>query len=396
MAIEHISPGISVPDGTNLADAYLKRVKSGEFDEDPAQLILVQKLDTLLLNLANAQLASKQSALGWLFSKKRTTVAKNKGLYIWGSVGRGKTMLMDMFFDQVTGTKKRRVHFHDFMQDIHTKIHAHRQLLKHGKTTEKDPLPPVARAIAAEAQLLCFDEFSVTDVADAMILSRLFTKLFEQGVTVVATSNVAVEALYPHGLNRQFFLAFIELLKINVDTFWLDARTDFRLEKLASATVYILATTPNSSDRLNQLWQDLTGTVLGGRETLQMKGRELVVPQASRGAARFTFDELCARPLGAGDYIAIAKRYHSIFVDQIPQMGLDMRNEAKRFIILIDTLYDNHVNLLCTAATPPEMLYTATFGVEKFEFARTTSRLIEMQSHEYLEKSRNFDHKRVI
>lgn len=389
MAIEIVSPNISVPDGTNLANAYKARVKAGEFDEDPAQMILVQKLDNLLLGLQNSQLASKQSALGWLFSSKRSTATKTRGLYIWGSVGRGKTMLMDMFFHQVSGIKKRRVHFHDFMQDVHSRIHNHRQALKRGEIEEKDPLPPVARAIAKDAQLLCFDEFSVTDVADAMILSRLFTKLFEQGVIVVATSNVAVEAQYPHGLNRQFFLSFIGLLKLNVDTFWLDARTDFRLEKLARATVYILTSLDDATAKLNQLWQQLTGTVLGGREILVVKGRDLVIPQASRGAARFTFEELCARPLGAGDYLAIASRYHSIFIDDIPQMGLEMRNEAKRFIILVDTLYDNHVNILCTAEAKPENLYTATSGVEHFEFARTSSRLIEMQSHEYLEKSRN-------
>ncbi len=187
MAIEIASPSISVPDGTNLANAYKARVKAGEFDEDPAQLMLVQKLDNLILGLQNLQLASKQSALGWLFSSKRSTVPKNRVLYIWGSVGRGKTMLMDMFFDQVSGIKKRRVHFHDFMQDVHSRIHAHRQMLKRGETDEKDPLPPVARAIAKDTQLLCFDEFSVTDVADAMILSRLFTKLFEHGVIFVAT-----------------------------------------------------------------------------------------------------------------------------------------------------------------------------------------------------------------
>jgi len=180
-----------------------------------------------------------------------------------------------------------------------------------------------------------------------------------------------------------------------VDTFWLDARTDFRLEKLARSTVYILTSLEDSTAKLNQLWQQLTGTVLGGREILVIKGRELIIPQASRGAARFTFEELCARPLGAGDYLAIAHRYHSIFIDVIPQMGLDMRNEAKRFIILVDTLYDNHVNILCTAEAEPESLYTATSGVEHFEFARTSSRLIEMQSHEYLEKSRNLGHKKI-
>ncbi len=305
-------------------------------------------------------------------------------------------MLMDMFFDHVTGIKKRRVHFHDFMLDAHDRIHRHRQLLKRGETAEKDPLPPVARAMASEAQLLCFDEFSVTDVADAMILSRLFTKLFEQGVTVVATSNVAIDALYPNGLNRQFFLSFIELLKTNVDTFWLDARTDFRLEKLANAKVYIVGGDQNANATLNRLWQDLTGTVLGGREKLVIKGRELIVPQASRGAARFSFNELCARPLAAGDYIAIARRYHSLFIDDIPQMGPEMRNEAKRFIILVDALYDNHVNLVCTAEVKPDLLYTAKSGVEHFEFIRTTSRLIEMQSHEYLEKSRLQENTRTL
>jgi len=388
MAVEQSVTPVIIPDGKTLDVAYRARVASGEFDEDPAQLKLIYKLDQMLLGFENSQLASKQSALGWLFSKKRDAIPKNRGLYIWGGVGRGKTMLMDLFFDHVTGIKKRRVHFHDFMLDAHDRIHQHRQMLKRGKTTEKDPLSPVARAMAAEAKLLCFDEFSVTDVADAMILSRLFTKLFEQGVTVVATSNVAIDALYPNGLNRQFFLGFIELLKTNVDTFWLDARTDFRLEKLARANVYILGTDEVAKNAINRLWQDLTGTVLGGREKLVIKGRELIVPQASRGAARFSFEELCVRPLAAGDYLAIARRYHSLFIDNILQMGPEMRNEAKRFIILIDALYDNHVNLLCTAAALPDNLYTATSGVEHFEFTRTTSRLIEMQSHEYLEKSR--------
>jgi len=396
MAIEQLSPTVTVPDGKILAEAYRARLETGEFDQDAAQLKLVQKLDTLLISLEDSQLASKQSALGWLFSKKQSAAPKNRGLYIWGPVGRGKTMLMDMFFDHVSGIRKRRVHFHDFMQEIHQRIHTHRQALKRGETTEKDPLPPVARALASEAQLLCFDEFSVTDVADAMILSRLFTKLFELGVTVVATSNVAIDALYPNGLNRQFFLSFVELLKLNVDTFWLDAHADFRLEKLVKAEVYIVGTDQKAKNRINRLWQDLTGTVLGGREKLVIKGRELIVPQASRGAARFSFEELCEQPLAAGDYLAIARRYHSVFIDDIPQMGLEMRNEAKRFIILIDALYDHHINVLCTAEVLPDALYTATSGVEHFEFARTSSRLMEMQSNEYLEKSRGLDHHQKI
>jgi cell division protein ZapE len=296
-------------------------------------------------------------------------------------------MLMDMFFDHVTGTSKRRTHFHDFMQDVHERIHAQRQLLKQGKTKETDPVLPVARALATEAKLLCFDEFSVTDVADAMILSRLFTKMLDLGVTVVATSNVAPDALYPDGLNRKFFMSFIELLKQNVGIFWLDARIDFRLEKLARSEIYILKSDNSARKSLDHTWQSLTGTILGGREVLKIKGRELVVPQAKGGAARFSFNELCENPLAAGDYLALAARYHTLFIDDIPQMKRENRNEAKRFIILIDALYDNHVNLLCTAAAPPDKLYTATSGTEHFEFQRTASRLIEMQSHEYLEQS---------
>ncbi len=388
MVADSLDPILTVPDGKVLEAVYNTRVKAGHFDKDPAQFLLVQKLDHLLLELGNTQLASKQSALGWLFSRKKLAASRSRGLYIWGPVGRGKAMLMDMFFNHVTGIKKRRVHFHDFMQDIHARIHDHRKKLKRGETSENDPLPPVARTLALETQLLCFDEFSVTDVADAMILSRLFTRLFEHGMIVVATSNVTPDALYPHGLNRKHFLSFIELLKENVETFWLDARTDFRLEKLANAPVYLLSGNDGSKNELNRIWQQLTGTVLGGRETLTIKGRQLTIPQAARGAARFSFNAICAQPLAAGDYLAIASRYHSIFIDDIPQMSREMRNEAKRFIILIDTLYDHHINLVCTAATSPEQLYLAKSGTEQFEFQRTASRLIEMQSHEYLEKTR--------
>lgn len=387
MAVAGREPVVTVPDGKVLETLHLARVERGEISEDRAQMVLVQKLDALLVELEDTRLASKQSALGWLFSRKQTNIRQNRGLYIWGSVGRGKTMLMDMFFEHAADIDKRRAHFHDFMQDVHSRIHEHRQLVKRGETRETDPIPPVARALARQAKLLCFDEFSVSDVADAMILSRLFTKMFELGVTVVATSNVAPDGLYLHGLNRKSFLTFVELLKENVEVYWLDAHIDFRLEKLARSEIYILKSRETSNNSLDRIWQGLTGTVLGGREILMIKGRELVVPQAKGGAARFTFKELCENPLAAGDYLALAARYHTVFIDDIPQMGQDMRNEAKRFIILIDALYDNHVNMLCTAAAPPDQLYTATSGTEHFEFERTASRLIEMQSHDYLEKS---------
>ncbi len=388
MAIESHDPVVSVPGGKLLESMYLARVETGNFENDKAQLQLVQKLDLLLVALENNKLASKQSALGWLFSSKQAAAPNNRGLYIWGSVGRGKTWLMDMFFDSVKNINKRRVHFHDFMQDTHARIHAQRQKPVVGKSQKADPVPPVARALAREAKLLCFDEFAVTDVADAMILSRLFTIMFEHGVTVIATSNVAPDALYPHGLNRKHFLKFVELLKQNVETVWLDARTDFRLEKLARAPVYILSRNKNAQNDMNRIWQALTGTVLGRSETISVLGRELIIPQASLGSARFTFDQLCGAPLGAGDYLALVRRYHSVFIDSIPQMHREQRNEAKRFIILIDTLYDHHINLVCTADVEPDELYTANSGTEYFEFKRTASRLIEMQSNEYLEKSR--------
>ncbi len=380
-------PIVTIADGNVLHAAYQARVDAGEFKGDASQLQLVHKLDKLLLDLEDTRLASKQSALGWLFSKKQSVIPNSRGLYIWGAVGRGKTMLMDEFYYHVAGITKRRVHFYDFMLDAHERIHAHRKLLAAGKTIETDPVPPVARALARQARLLCFDEFSITDVADAMILSRLFTTMFEHGVTVVATSNIAPDALYPNGLNRNYFLSFVTLLKKNVEVFRLDARVDFRLEKLTAGKIYI--TGDAGGKQLDQIWQEMTGTVEGEEDRLTIKGRQLTVPQAARGAARFSFEELCNRPLAAGDYLALARRYHTLFVDNIPKMSREMRNQAKRFIMLIDTLYDHHINLLCTAAVEPNELYTATSGTEYFEFNRTVSRLIEMQSREYLEKSRS-------
>lgn len=382
-------PGGPAVSGNSLEIELAALVAANKFDHDPAQILLVRKLDQLLLRLEDDRLASKQSALGWLFSNKQSKPAIYRGLYIWGPVGRGKTMLMDLFYGQVKKVTKRRVHFHDFLQDVHARIHLHRQMLKRGEVSEPDPILPVARALASEARLLCLDEFSVNDAADAMILSRLFTGLFDCGVTIVITSNTAPDALYPHGLNRDFFLKFVKLLKQNVETFWLDAKLDFRLEKLARVPVFILNSEPAADVRINRIWQELTGCVVGGREKLLVKGRELIVPQASNGAARFSFDALCGAALGAADYLALAARYHSLFVDNIPQMDRDKRNEAKRFIILIDALYDSHVNLICTAAVAPTQLYTATSGVEHLEFKRTASRLVEMQSLQYLQQGRN-------
>ena len=279
MAVD--SEALAIADGAMLETAYRARVAAGEFDKDAAQLALVRKLDKLLLDLEDTRLASKQSALGWLFSRRQAVTTRRRGLYIWGPVGRGKTILMDMFYDHAFGIAKRRAHFHDFMLDVHDRIHSHREKLKQGKTSENDPVPPVARALADEAMLLCFDEFSVTDVADAMILSRLFTELFANGVMVIATSNVAPDALYADGLNRQFFLSFVALLKENVEIHHLDARIDFRLEKLARSEVYIVDTEARGRQALDRIWRQLTGTEQGGLEMLQVKGRELIVPESA-------------------------------------------------------------------------------------------------------------------
>ncbi|MGH7006118.1 MAG: cell division protein ZapE, partial [Alphaproteobacteria bacterium] len=281
--------------------------------------------------------------------------------------------------------RKRRAHFIDFMADVHERINAHRQALKKGETKQEDPIPPVADSLAEQAWVLCFDEFSVTDIADAMILSRLFRALFERGVVLVATSNVQPDNLYRDGLNRQLFLPFIELLKTHVDIVDLDARTDYRLEKLNRMPVYLSPLDEETARLMDEAWLAATGGATVGQESLSVKGRTVIVPQAARQAARFTFADLCSKPLGAADYTAIIQRYRTIFIDAVPVLDHPRRNEAKRFIILIDILYDHHVHVVVSAAAAPEKLYVAKTGTEAFEFDRTASRLFEMQSAEYLE-----------
>lgn len=370
-----------------LHQSYARLVESGQIEADPAQTRLVARLDRLLVDLDRKRLSSKSSSLGWLFAKKLQEKDELKGVYIWGDVGRGKSMLMDMFFEAVSYRRKRRVHFNDFMQDAQERIYRHREAFKKNKKLEEDPIPPVARALAAEAQVLCFDEFSVTDIADAMILGRLFTGLFEAGVVVVATSNVEPRDLYRDGLNRQLFLPFIDLLVKKVDVHELGARTDFRLEKLNQAPVYYVPVSKKSEKAMDSAWLRLTGVVSGSAEQIELKGRVLPVPQAEKGVARFSFSELCEEARSAADYLALARRFHTVFIDEIPVMDRSNHNAAKRFILLIDTLYDNHVRLVASAATSPDKLYTATSGTEAFEFKRTASRLHEMQSMEYIAAS---------
>lgn len=373
----------ALPLARSLREHYDALVAGGEIEADPAQIAIIGKLDALNLELANRRLASKKSSLGWLFGK-RSPAEPVKGLYIWGSVGRGKTMLMDLFFEASPLRRKRRAHFHEFMADVHERVHAVRQKIKAGTMKGDDPIPPVAEALAEETRLLCFDEFTVTDIADAMLLGRLFSRLFDDGVVVVATSNVVPDNLYMDGLNRGHFLPFIEQLKSRVEVMELDSRTDFRLEKLAGKPVYITPLGPEADAEMDRIWFRLTNQERGRADRLEAQGRWIEVPCTAAGVARFTFNDLCARPLGASDYLRIGRAYHTVMIDRVPVLELHNRNEAKRFINLVDALYDNHIKLVLSAAAEPTELYQGKSGVENFEFDRTASRLIEMRSEEYL------------
>ncbi|MEM7214025.1 MAG: cell division protein ZapE [Pseudomonadota bacterium] len=372
------------PSTGKLETSYNQLVSGGKIELDPAQLELVHVLDALLEKISSKRLSSKSSSLGWLFSKSNTSFGTLKGRYIWGSVGRGKSMLMDMFFELVPHKRKRRAHFNDFMQDAQDRIHKHRQEFKAGKVREEDPIPVVGKQLADEARVLCFDEFTVTDIADAMILGRLFETLFENGVVIVATSNVQPENLYRDGLNRKIFLPFIDLLIKNVDVIRLDARTDFRLEKLDKAPVYHFPLDANAQSAMQSIWKRLTGTEQGRPISIPLKGRELEVHEFAGGVARMTFDSLCREPRSAEDFLALARKIHTLLLTDVPVINKENRNIAKRFILLIDTLYDNQVRTIISAEEKPKDLYQATAGTEAFEFQRTVSRLHEMQSREYL------------
>jgi cell division protein ZapE len=287
------------------------------------------------------------------------------------------------------------VHFNDFMVDIHARIHAWRNLDPKARAKRPefiadagdDPIPPVARAIARQATLLCFDELQVGDVADAMILGRLFAQLFDNGVIIVATSNTSPQRLYEGGLNRQLFMPFIALIEERLDIVEINGPEDYRLASMAARNRYITPLGPQAGKAMDEAWLARTGRERGEPETLQVLGRELVVPQARAGAARFSFETLCTKPLAAADYLALARRYDTLFVDDIPAMGAEMRDAARRLILLIDTLYDAARNVVCSAAAPPDALYVAGDGAEAFR--RTASRLIEMQSAQYISRAKH-------
>ncbi len=375
---------------TDIRAQYAALIASGEIEHDAAQEEALALLAGLEARLRQRRLARKSSSLGWLFGARERREEPIRGLYLFGDVGRGKTMLMDLFFETSAVKRKRRAHFHEFMSDVHDRVREYRSRIKIATTNGEDPIRLTAAAIAEETWLLCFDEFHVTDIADAMILGRLFTRLFELGVVLVATSNVAPGELYKDGLNRALFLPFIALIEQHMQVMELSARTDFRLEKLAGQPVWhvlddTLVTRGSGCDAaLDPPWQRLTSGHAGAAVTLPVKGRTLHVPRAAMGVARFSFRELCEAPLAAPDYLTIAHAFHTLVLDRIPMMDYDARNAAKRFIILIDTLYDNGVKLIASAAAEPDALYHATEGYEAQEFKRTASRLIEMRSVAYL------------
>jgi len=369
--------------GQPIASRYASMVAEGRIDPDPAQKEIVERLARLAERLESHRLARKGSALGWLFGKKEPA-EPIRGLYLWGSVGRGKTMLVDLFHDSLNVQRKRRAHFHAFMADVHARIHEWRQRAKRGEVKGEDPIQPVAEQLADEAWVLCFDEFSVTDIADAMILGRLFQALFARGVVIVATSNVEPSRLYYNGLNRQLFLPFIALIEKQMQVVRLDARTDYRLEKLQGHPVYYSPADAAAEAAIGALFEELSEGQNAAPRRIDLGGRFLEIPRAAGGVARGTFADFCEKPLGSVDFLALARNFHTLVLEGIPRIDPEKRNDAKRFITLIDILYEHHVKLIASAEVEPQHLYHAPSGHVAFEFDRTVSRLIEMRSESYL------------
>ena len=358
----------------SLVQRYQQLVASGGLSPDPAQAAAIARLDRVASQVVARASAPKPGLLSKLLREPAPPPVR--GLYLHGPVGRGKSMLMDLFFETADVAPKRRWHFHEFMSEVHDRIARGRA------TTDGDPIPFVAVEIAAEAPLLCFDELQVTDIADAMILGRLFKGLFARGVVIVATSNARPDQLYWNGLNRQLFLPFIELIEAHLETFELASARDYRLDKLGGRPLYFAPDDAEARAELEQHWRRLTEGATAAPACLEVKGHSVYVPLVAAGVARFQFADLCGQPLGAADYLKVAHTFHTVLIEGIPKLGPEKRNEARRLITLVDTLYDNQICLIATAEAEPNLLYDRGDGSEAFE--RTVSRLIEMRSEAYL------------
>jgi cell division protein ZapE len=358
--------------------AYRARRAAGELKPDPMQELAAEKLQMLHRALLSYRPQSNANGGGWraLLGLGNQAPARPKGLYLFGGVGRGKSMLMDLFFATSAVAAKRRVHFHAFMQEVHDRLHRLRE------SAPGDPLQVLAQEIAAGATLLCFDELQITDIADAMIIGRLFEALFAQGTIVVATSNRAPDELYKDGLQRERFLPFIEMLKQELDVLELDNGRDYRLSRLIGRPVYYTPNDATATQALEDIFTELTDGTRPEPMVIEVKKRSVTVPRQAHQAAWFGFADLCEVPLGAVDYLAIAERFESVIIADVPILTPEKRNEVVRFNTLIDTLYEAKTRVVISAATPPQALYPEGDG--SFEFQRTVSRLMEMQSSEYL------------